>query len=218
MNSLLPLLLSGMTLGFTAGVLPGGFKAYILNTTLVLGWRYSLIIIVSPLIVDTPLILLVVFVLQQFPPEFIQAVQIIGGAYILWLAWSGWRNLDANMRLITVDRAREVTKIEPRQSRLAILQRGLLLNVLSPGPYIFWSTVTGPLLIQGLEESVLWGGAFLLSFYGVFLGMMSLEIFIFDRLRRLNPRIIRLLLLATLALLTFFGFSLLLRGLGLMGS
>ncbi|MBK7005984.1 MAG: hypothetical protein IPH37_13340 [Burkholderiales bacterium] len=39
------------------------------------------------------------------------------------------------------------------------------MNALSPGPYIFWTLVTGPILVAGWRESPLYGIGFLGGFY-----------------------------------------------------
>lgn len=43
------------------------------------------------------------------------------------------------------------------------------LPIISPGPYLFWLTVTGPILLSALRISTLNTAAFLLGFYGVFI-------------------------------------------------
>src|SRR5664279_122211 len=85
-NSMLFLIARGVTLGFTAGMLPGPLQTYLIQTTLVQGWRKSLIMVISPLIADIPVIILTVFVLAQLPPAFIRIVQIVGGLFVLYLA------------------------------------------------------------------------------------------------------------------------------------
>lgn len=208
---MLSLITSGVTLGWTAGLLPGPLKTYLIQTTLMLGWRRALIIVVSPLIADFPLILLVVFVLAQFPPEFIRAIQLIGGVFVLWLAWGAWKQFRAGTFVKPGEEA-------PGTSHRKVLGGALLLNVLSPGPYIFWGTVNGPLLVQGLRESIFHGLAFLVAFYGTFLGTMIAQIVIFDRLRRIDPRVTRALLLIIALALVLFGASLIGQGLGIIAS
>jgi threonine/homoserine/homoserine lactone efflux protein len=88
------------------------------------------------------------------------------------------------------------------------------MNLLSPGPYLFWATVNGPLLRDGLEQSIGHGAAFLIAFYGVFLGMMAVVALIFDRLRRVDERLTRGLLLAAIVVLGGFGIYLIVQGFG----
>ena len=71
---------------------PRPLQTYLIQTTLTQGWRKALPLIISPLVSDFPLILLTVFVLERFPPEFIRVIQIMGGLFVLWLARGAWLN------------------------------------------------------------------------------------------------------------------------------
>lgn len=201
---MLSLISQGITMGFGAGAMPGPFQSYIISTTLAYGWRRSLITVLTPLITDGPIILLVVFILKQVSPEFLNLIRIAGGLYLLWMAYSGWKRLRAGVTL----------NITPA-SQSRTLSQGLIMNWLSPGPYIFWATLNGPLLIQGLNQSLWVGLAFLLAFYGTFLGFLALYIFVFDRLRRLPEQITRGILIITIVVLALFGLSLISQGLGI---
>ena len=194
----------GVSLGFSAGAMPGPFQSYLISSALAYGWRKSIGIIFAPLITDGPIILLTVFILQQIPDGFIQIVQIIGGLYLLWIAFRAWQRLRAG---VTFDAEKA-----PTASRT--MTQGLLMNWLSPGPYLFWATINGPLLVQGLEQSAWHGLAFLLAFYGTFLGFLALYVLVFDRLRRLDEKITRAIFVLTIGVLVVFGLSLVAQGLG----
>lgn len=202
---MLELILRGSTLGWSAGVMPGPFQGYLINTTLAQGWRRSIVVIFTPLLTDGPIIVLMVVLLRQFPPEAIRLVQLVGGAYLLWIAYGAWRQYRAN---VTIGAA------EAAPAQRSTLFKSMMMNWLSPGPYIFWGTITGPLLVEGLAQSVWHGVAFMLAFYGTFLGVLAALVLVFDRMRTLGPRVTRLLLLATIAVLVFFALSLIVQGLG----
>lgn len=205
---MLSLITQGVTLGVTAGVLPGPLQTFIIQTTLVQGWRKSIVMIFSPLIADLPVIVLTTVVLSQIPPEFIRLIQIVGGLFVLWLARGAWLSFRAGGQIGEGD--------VPPLSRRQLLARTVLVNILSPGPYIFWATVNGPLLVQGLRESVLHAGMFLLAFYGSFLVVLSVYVVVFSRIGTLDARITRALLLVITALLVLFGLSLIGQGIGLL--
>jgi threonine/homoserine/homoserine lactone efflux protein len=199
---MLNLISQGISLGFSAGAMPGPLQSYLITTTLANGWRKSIIVILSPLITDGPIILLAVVLLKQLPPQLIRLIQVVGGLYLLWIAYGAWRRFRSG---ITLD-------ITPQpQSRT--LSQGLMMNWLSPGPYIFWGTINGPLLIGALQLSIWHGVAFMLAFYGTFLGILALYVVVFDRLRRLDERFTRAIFLVTLVVLVVFGISLVLQGL-----
>jgi threonine/homoserine/homoserine lactone efflux protein len=199
---MLNLISQGISLGFSAGAMPGPLQSYLITTTLANGWRKSIIVILSPLITDGPIILLAVVLLKQLPPQLIRLIQVVGGLYLLWIAYGAWRRFRSG---ITLD-----TTPQP-QSRT--LSQGLMMNWLSPGPYIFWGTINGPLLIGALQLSIWHGVAFMLAFYGTFLGILALYVVVFDRLRRLDERFTRAIFLVTLVVLVVFGISLVLQGL-----
>jgi threonine/homoserine/homoserine lactone efflux protein len=194
----------GVSLGFSAGAMPGPFQSYLISSALAYGWRKSLIIIFSPLITDGPIILLTVFILRQVPDGFIQIVRIVGGLYLLWIAFRAWQRYRAG---VTFDAANS-------PARSHTLTQGLLMNWLSPGPYLFWGTINGPLLVQGLEQSAWHGLVFLLAFYGTFLGFLALYVLVFDRLRRLDEKITRAIFVLTIGVLVVFGLSLVGQGIG----
>lgn len=203
---LLALIAQGIGYGFTAGTSPGPLQSYLINATLNYGWRKSIFIIFSPLVADGPIILLMTFLLKDLPAEIKQLIQIAGGVFVLWIALGAWRQF--NNQTTT-----------PHNPPVPVPQRGIfpqavVINALSPGPYIFWGTVTGPLLIKGLAESFLHAAAFLLAFYGTFLSLLAAWVLVFDRLRRVDERFTRLILRVTIGVLVVLGGALILQGLG----
>jgi len=92
------------------------------------------------------------------------------------------------------------------------LLKGMTVNLLNPGPYIYWGTITGPLFLEALNDSLGAGILFLLAFYGVFLGLMTMFVFIFDRLRGVDPRLTTGLRYFSLVILAYLGTQLILHG------
>ena len=204
---MLSLITQGVSLGFTAGASPGPLQSYLISTTLAQGWRKSLIVIVTPLIADIPIILLTVVILKDLPAGIVRAVQIVGGAYLLWIAYTAWRQFRKGVTLVASETTVQRT-----------LGQALLITWLSPGPYIFWGTINGPLLIGALALSVWHGVAFVLAFYGTFVSLLALYVIVFDRMRSLNPRILQGVIFVTLIVLVVFGLSLIGQGLGVLSS
>ena len=203
---MIELLVRGLTLGLNAGLSPGPLQTYVIQTSLLLGWRRSLIVALSPLITDIPIIVLIVFVLAQFPPAFIQIIRIAGGVFLLYLAWNTWKDIQRGVHIGAVQAGSAPT------SQRTVLLRAVQMNYLSPGPYIFWGTINGPLLIQGLNQSLLHGLGFLLGFYGMFLSLMCGLILLTDRLRTLSDRANRVILVGLALVLAVFGLSLIVQG------
>ncbi len=85
------------------------------------------------------------------------------------------------------------------------------MNLLSPGPYTFWTLVNGPILVSALNQSWLHAVAFLASFYGAFIGTALLIVAIFNQARRLGPKSLRILTLISIIILVIFGLVLIYR-------
>ncbi|MEZ4669137.1 MAG: LysE family transporter [Anaerolineae bacterium] len=159
-----------------------------------------------------PIVLVVLLVLRQVPPGLIRVIQLLGGLYLLWIAYGGWRLFRSGETTFKPEAAEGVPT-----SRLRTLAQGVVMGWLSPGPYIFWATINGPLLIQGLNQSLWVGLAFLVSFYGPFISILTLYVVVFDRLRRLDERVTRTIFILTLVVMVGFGLGLVAQGVGLIG-
>jgi threonine/homoserine/homoserine lactone efflux protein len=198
---MLQLIASGISIGASAGFIPGPFQAYLLSSTLTNGVRRAFPAVFAPLITDIPVIIVTVFILGQLPDDVLRLIRIIGGLFVLWLAYGALKQWQANKTL----------DVQEGSSRT--LMQAVLVNALSPGPYIFWATINGPLLVSGLEQSVWHGLAFLLAFYGTFLGICAVQVLVWGRARRLDPRVMRALLGIASVLLGVFGVLLMWQGL-----
>jgi threonine/homoserine/homoserine lactone efflux protein len=200
----LSLLAQGLGLGFTAAVQPGPLQAYILSETLAHGWRRGLPIVFAPLLADGPVIAVTLFILVQVPDSVLRLIQIAGGLFIIYLAWSMFRQL------------RQGVVIGPAQQtntgRRSALLRGVMLNLFNPGVYIFWGTISGPIVIKAWQQSPVAAVAFMVGFYSVIVGTMAVLVAVFQQARRLDERVVRLILSASLVILVVLGGLLLKSG------
>ncbi len=199
------LIAQGIGFGLNAGVLPGPLQSFLISTTLSQGWRRGLMVVISPALVDAPIIILMTVFLNQLPPGVISLIQIIGGLFVLWLAWGTWRSLQAGTLVLTDENAAP-------QGKRRVLGQAMTINYLSPGPYIFWGTITGPLLVEALAQSVWVAAAFLLAFYGTFLTILTALVFLFDRLRRVDARLTYRVIQGALVVMVILGVQLVLQG------
>ena len=188
---MLTYLVLGMTYAFAAAVQPGPLQAYTISQTLLHGWRRALPAACSPLLSDGPIIVLVLLVLSRLPAWLIPAVRLAGGVLLLFFAFlaaRGWRRFDAARRTPAT--------AEPRS-----LLGAALVNLASPGPYLGWSLVMGPLLLKGWREAPANGVALLAGFYGVMVAAMVVIILLAGAARGLGPRANRAMIgLSALAL------------------
>jgi len=172
-------LVLGMTYAFAAAVQPGPLQAYTISQTLSHGWRRALPAAFSPLLSDGPIVVLVLLVLSRLPAWLIPAVRLAGGVLLLFFAFlaaRAWWNFEAG-------RAAPV-RPEPHS-----LLGATAVNLMSPGPYLGWSLVMGPLLLRGWQEAPANGIALLAGFYGVMVLGLAAIIVLAGAARGLGPRV-----------------------------
>lgn len=204
MNSptFLTYLLQGAALGFAAAITPGTFQTYLISESLSGGFRRGAPVAFAPLISDLPIILLSLFVLNQLPENFLSVISIAGGIFALYIAWGLWRNWRKGAAIQEPD----------AESSKGSLRRGVIANFLTPGPYLFWALVSGPILLTALRQSIAFGAAFLLGFYGVLILSLLGIALIFSQARRLGPRVVHILLLVSIIILVVFAGLLIRQG------
>lgn len=199
-------ILPAISFGLSATTVPGPLIAYLINTTLTQGWRKAMLIVLSPVITDAPIIILMTFILGQMPDEVLRLIQLGGGLLLFYIAYGAWQQYRSEDILTTLSGDTDVGT----QSWQRVLGTGVMMNYLSPGPYLFWATINGPLLVSALELSIGHALVFLVAFYGTFMLGLSCWIFLFHMLRQINVRYLKLIILLTIGLLLFFGTSLIL--------
>ena len=191
---MLAYILQGLGYGFSAATQPGPYQTFVISHALRRGWRRALPVSLAPLISDGPIIALMVLVLSQVPPWLIQVLHIAGGLFVLYLAWGAYRSWRE-------DAAASVETASDQQGLL----KAAATNALSPGPYIFWGTVTGPILVAGWRERPANGIGLLLGFYVAMVGTLAGLIVVFGTARQLGPKIARALLGISAIALAAFG-------------
>lgn len=185
----------GIGYGFAAAVQPGPFQTYITAQALNNGWRNTLPAAVAPLISDGPIVALVLLVLSQVPEWMQRFLYVASGLFILYLAvnaFIGWRNFDPAGAAAIPSRRQSVF-------------RAAMMNVLSPGPYIYWSLVTGPILLAGWREAPTNGIGFLAGFYAALTVSLAGIIILFGTARHLGPKVNRAMLAMSVVALACFG-------------
>ena len=88
------------------------------------------------------------------------------------------------------------------------------MNLLNPNPYVFWTFVTGPILLSAIGHSWLHALGFLSGFYGVFMLTMVGFIALFHLARKLGPKVVRPIQLISIIILVIFGAILIVEGIG----
>ena len=191
---MLPYLLQGLALGFAAGAQPGSFQTYLVSQTLCLGWRRVWIAAFAPLVSDGPIVALVLLVLSQMPDWFQRALEIVGGLFVLYLAWGAYKAWKA-----FAPDSETMSRNGPQS-----LLRAAMMNALSPGPYLFWSLVIGPLIVTTWRENPANALSILVAFYVAMIGLNFTIVLLFGQAARLGNQVRRAMLgLSALALAGF---------------
>ena len=186
----------GITLGITAGVQPGPYQTFLISRTLQHGWRNALPAALAPLLSDVPAMTLALLLLTSVPVWMENVLYFVGGFFLLFLAYGAFKSF----RHYTFD------KTALTQSGRQNFFKAVTLNLVNPNPYLFWSLVTGPLLLQGWREAPINGLALLISFYTGIVLTSAAVVLLFAAIGKLFPRVNRILLGISVVALALFGF------------
>ena len=188
-------LIQGVGYGLIAASQPGPFQTYLISQTLARGWKQTLPAALAPLISDGPIILICIFILSQVPAWLQKILYIAGGLFVLYLSYGTYKTWkDFNPSIPTIESGMQ-------QSIL----KATLMNIFNPNPYIFWTLVTGPILLKGWRETPVNGIGFLAGFYITLISSLAAIILIFGTVARVGPKINRILLGISAIVLFCFG-------------
>ncbi len=202
--TLLAYVLLGTGYGTAAAAQPGPFQAYLIAQALAYGWRRTLPAIMAPLLSDAPIIAVVLIFLTRIPGSLRIALHFLSGAFILYLAWSAYRQWRSTVMSLPGSSTARTLSPQHRGTRRSIRQ-ATLMNLLGPGPYLFWSLVAGPVILQAWAASPDRAIGFLAGFYAAMLAVLAGIVLAFGSAERLGPRVARSLLGLSIVALAGFG-------------
>jgi threonine/homoserine/homoserine lactone efflux protein len=174
-------LLPGIAYGFAAAVTPGPLSLYLISHAVSSGWRRALPIAFAPLLSDGPIAVLILTVLSQVPDAFVQYLRLLGGIFILYLAFGAWKSW----------RGSKLGNAPPKESQANSCLKAVLINWLNPNPYLGWSMILGPMALSGWNHSPMAGTVLVLGFYLTMIAVMVGMVLLFSAARTLGPRVIR---------------------------
>jgi threonine/homoserine/homoserine lactone efflux protein len=185
----------GATYGFAAAVQPGQFQAYLVSEALTNGWRRTIPVAFAPILSDIPVVTVVLLVLTQVPPLMIHALQVIGGAFVLYLAWGAFRSWR---------HYRPAAPAEAAPVHQTVL-KAALLNLLNPNPYIAWALVLGPVLLDAWRQRPSHGVAFAGAFYAAMVAVAAGIVVAVSAAHAFGPKVARGLIGVSAIALAGFG-------------
>ena len=171
----------GISYAFACVVQPGPFQVFLISQSLTIGWRKTIPLVFAPLMSDVPIIILVLLVLTNVPPEVLLILQCFGGVFLLYLAlnaYKTWSKFDQNT----------IRDVSPQQN----VFKAVMINLLNPNPYLSWSLVMGPLLIKSWSVDPVNGIVLLIGFYSSMIIYSMGIVVLFAAARNLGPVVSRM--------------------------
>jgi len=194
--SLLTYATMGATYAFAAAVQPGPYQAYLIASTMTNGWRRTAPAVFAPLLSDVPIVTLVLLVLTRVPSAAVSGLRLVGGLFLLYLAFGAFQAWRDYAQI-------EVAQVTP--VRHTVLSAAMV-NLLNPNPYLGWSLIMGPLLVEAWRVSPSHGLALVVSFYVTMVLATAALLVPFAGARALGPRVGRVLVGLSALALAGFGF------------
>lgn len=197
-------LLAGLALGLASGVAPGPLLALVVAATLRGGFAAGFRVALAPLVSDLPIVVLSLTVLAQLPARALAVVAVVGGAVVVWFG------VESLLTARTVSLPSEGDSLTPRQA----MWQGVVTNLASPHPWLFWMTAGGTALLAASEQSAWSAAGFLVGFYALLVGAkVAVAAGVAAGRHRLSERAYRRLLAGTGGLLCLLGVLLAAEGL-----
>ena len=156
----------GAALGLSAGLSPGPLLALVLREAVRKGARAGMLAATAPLLSDSWVVALAWWAGGALPAAALQALQLLGGLYLLRLGYAGLRPAPS-------------APAAPAPAAES-LRAAVVMNLTNPHMYLFWFLVGAPLL-QRLGAGAWW---FLLGFYLTIVGSKVVLAWLAARMHR----------------------------------
>lgn len=128
---------SALSFGLASGLKPGPLGIVVIQQTLSRGLLSGIRASLAPLVTDGPIIIAALWLLSQFKSInlFAAALSFVGGLYLLWLS----RTMFGVQKF----------SVSSKSGSGSSLSTAVKVNLLNPGPYLFWFTVGGSYIVRG---------------------------------------------------------------------
>jgi len=188
-------LLIGSSFALAAALQPGPLQVFYLTKVAEQGWRKSMPAAFAPLISDGPIALAAVLVVGQLPPILRVGLQAAGGLLMLYLAASSLRSWQKHQE----------NPVGQGENTPRTVLQAALVNLLNPNPYLAWSLVMGPAVLEAWSAGPIYALGLLTAFYGVMIAVSLILIRLMGTAAALGPDTRRTLLLVSALLLAGLG-------------
>ncbi|WP_433273169.1 LysE family transporter [Actinosynnema sp. CS-041913] len=175
----------GLTLGLAASISPGPLLVLVVTSALRSGWRAGTLAACAPLLSDAVVVAVALLLLDRLPASVLGVLGVVGAVFVVWSGVQTIREAHAaSLGGATGDGsgagsgsgsggsgvggARVGSGLGPEDA--LALRRAVVVNLLSPHPWVAWATALGPLTIATWRGSAGAGVALLVGFYVTLVG------------------------------------------------
>lgn len=190
----------GLSLGLAASISPGPLLVLVVTSALRSGRRAGVLAACAPLLSDAVVVAVTLLLLDRLPARALGVLGVVGALFVVWsgvrtvlesrTASLGWapgpgasRATGSGPGVPERDRPDRASQESPPRGSPAstvaegsdnqgavALRRAVLVNLLSPHPWVAWATALGPLTITTWRASTGAGVALLVGFYATLVG------------------------------------------------
>ena len=149
---------TGTLFGLSAGLSPGPLATLVISETLQHNVRAGIKVACAPLITDLPIVILSIFIVNNLSNfnGVLGIISLLGGAFVFYLGIKTCR-----IKSFRVDKS----DAKPKS-----LLKGIVVNILSPHPYLFWFSIGAPTLIKAANQNLFSAFMFVVPFYILLVG------------------------------------------------
>ncbi|WP_297454924.1 LysE family translocator [Persephonella sp.] len=160
-------IITGFIFGVSAGLSPGPLMALLISETLQGHRKNGILVSISPIITDIPILLISLFILDKISEvkHLISVVYFLG---TLILFYFGYKNLKIKHFQLDTDLT-------------GSLKKGVLLNILNPYTYLFWFFIGAPYV---REAGFIGGVLFTVFFFIGITGSMMIIVVFTEKLKK----------------------------------
>lgn len=146
-------LIIGTILGLSAGFAPGPLLTLVVSETISHDIKAGIKVALAPLITDVPIVIMTVYILSNLSGfnNILGVISLVGGVMVFMMGIQGIREQGVTLDI--------------KKARSRSLAKGILVNILSPHPYLFWLSVGAPTMTRAKDLNIFAAIAFVASFY-----------------------------------------------------
>ncbi|MFD0203109.1 MULTISPECIES: LysE family translocator [Saccharothrix] len=221
----------GLALGLAASISPGPLLVLVVTSALRSGWKSGVLTACAPLLSDAVVVAVTLLLLDRLPARALGVLGVVGAVFVVW---TGVQTVREARSASLTDRPSTPEPASPefhaaqgspprgtlnsilpagydnsgsaKAAGALALRRAVLVNLLSPHPWIAWATALGPLTITTWRASAAAGAALVIGFYLTLVGgKVVIAVLVARGRRRLGDTGYRRALTAAGALLVLAG-------------